>query len=180
MCQVFLERKEKNETIFKIMDGSEIFYAFVEPDGVYFKYGNLQNKGERFDENMKKFFLEYLVNDYQNKKNSEDILYVNHILKRAEWELISIDNPNNKQELSKEEKREIKNAFADYRGTHHLSSSQRDILNKYDLDLEGRSKHVYIVGDSLKEKILVSSTPSSNNEGKEIATRLIRNLRYLK
>lgn len=84
---------------------------------------------------------------------------------------------NSKESLDSKQKKEIKNAFKSYTG--NLTSSQKKILNKYDLYLDKKSKeHFKIISKKTRKKIPISKTPSDSKAGINIAYNLIKLIEF--
>ncbi len=86
---------------------------------------------------------------------------------------IHVEEKNEKYELSKNEKNEIKAAFKEWSGTP--DSRQKKILDRYNLVYEKGSPHGHIKRkDGKGGNVIVSSTPSDWREGRNDANQIIK------
>jgi len=75
--------------------------------------------------------------------------------------------------LSKQRRREIKDAFRDYRGVRKLSNQQKGVLRKYNITIELNRGQGYLAFSNGR-KTKIASEKGGGRVGRNIASQLIR------
>ncbi|MBI2632443.1 hypothetical protein HYW75_05545 [Candidatus Pacearchaeota archaeon] len=177
-------RDEEGKLVAKVYDASggknkehDATYTFVDSSGNRFTLGEMRNQINKFmQENEGKELVEIMKNEYSPflhmiADSSDDEQ------NRIAWSFLEVLGEKRPKEeknfgLSKEQEREIREAFRNYNG--NLAGKQRDILSKYGFNVGKRGDgHIGFRYKKSGYFVITSSSPSDWRAGRNLASDII-------